>query len=193
MEVIPLELLANPVQRKAIGVLCVHYTGAKRRLNDTVAQKTLWTVSSHDGLIILSGINRHMMNFNSINCRLYLYPYIDLIRKLFPAVGPEDSSRFFISQSMLDYFFRKVFQIGFAFAGPCGLLFQKDLFFCWFHDIKCFSQGFRFVEDHLKRHLSVNNRQLFRGTTIDPLYPWEYTGICIYAIRYIWKSIFQEI
>lgn len=96
VDVVPLEFLTDPIQWQAICVLGIHDAGAKRRGDDTVSQQTFGSVCFYDCLIVLSGIDFHMVYFNSIDCRLHFHASVDLIRKLFPAIFAEDMCEFFL-------------------------------------------------------------------------------------------------
>ena len=95
MNPVSLEFLADPVQWKTIGIFRIHDAGTKGRGNDAVAQQALRTVRLHNGLIIFSCINSHLMDFYCIDGRLHPDPFIGFIRKLLPPASAKNPGQLF--------------------------------------------------------------------------------------------------
>src|SRR5699024_6559101 len=98
----------DPVQRKPVYILGIHDTCRQRRSQDAVPQQISRTVFLNDRLIVPAGIDSYMMLFDCVHGWLNTDSFVDFIRKLFPAIWPEEFLQFFIRKSMGDHFNRKI-------------------------------------------------------------------------------------
>ena len=108
MDIIPQEFLTDPVQGKSVYILGIHDTVRQGWCQDATSEQIFGTVCLNDRLIVPAGIDSYMMLFDCIHGWLNTDSFVDFIRKLFPAVFPEELLQFFVRKSMKDPFNRKI-------------------------------------------------------------------------------------
>lgn len=123
VHVIALELLFRAVERERIDVFAIDDRCLKGRRDYAVTQQILRAACLHNGFIIHSGINSHMMLHYSKRRRMEFQPFIHFIWKALIFPIRKCGFQFVFCHFVPDHCDRDAFQIFFAF--PFLLFFLR--------------------------------------------------------------------